>query len=36
MNQVEGRTVHLHITIVFDWKMMAVMVSAFLIRPLLK
>ena len=30
-----GRTFHVHMTIVFDWKMMAVIVSAYLIRLLI-
>ena len=32
----QGRTFHAHITIVFEWKMMAVIVSAHLIRLLMK
>ena len=32
MNQGPVRTVHFHVTIVFDWKMVAVIVSAYLVR----
>jgi hypothetical protein len=32
----QGRTFHVHITIVFEWKMMAVIVSAHLIRLLMR
>jgi hypothetical protein len=34
MNHCQGRTVHFHVTIVFDWKMMAVIVCAYLTRLL--
>lgn len=36
MDLVHGRTIHVRVSIVFDWKMMAVLVSANLIRLLLK
>ena len=38
MNKGSVRTVHRRVTVVFrfDWKMMAVMASAYLIRLLLK
>ena len=36
MDQVEGRTIHVHVTILFDWKMMGVILSAYLTRLLMK
>ena len=30
MDLIQGRTVHFRASIVFDWKMMAVIVSAYL------
>ena len=36
MDTLEGSAIHVHVTIVFDWKMMAVIVSGTLIRLLLK
>ena len=34
MNLRRVRTVHVHVTVNFDWKMMAVIVSAYIIRLL--
>lgn len=36
MEQGPGRTFHVHVIIVFEWKMMAVIVCAHLIRLLMK
>ncbi len=36
MNQVLGSAVHVHVTIVLDWKMAAVIGSSILIRLLLR
>ncbi len=36
MEQGLGRTFHVHVTVIFDWKMMAVVVSAHLIRLLIR
>jgi hypothetical protein len=36
MDLIQGRTVHVSVTVTFDWKMMAVIVSAYLIRLLMK
>jgi len=32
VDQGRGRTIHVRVTVIFDWKMMAVIVSAYLIR----
>lgn len=36
MDQVQGRTILVHVSVVFDWKMMGVIVSAYLIRLLMR
>jgi hypothetical protein len=36
MDLIQGRTIHVRVSIVFDWKMMAVIVSAYLIRLIVK
>lgn len=36
MDKLNGSTVHWHITIVFDWKTMAVISLSILIRLLMK
>jgi len=36
MNRLEGSNVHWRITVVFDWKMAAVVSLSFLIRLLFK
>ncbi len=36
MNQLAGSTVHVHVTIVFDWKMVAVIGISILIQLLMK
>ena len=36
MDQVPVRTIHVHVSIIFDWKMVGVIVSAYIIRLLTK
>jgi hypothetical protein len=36
MDQSLGRTIHIHVTVIFDWKMMGVIVGAYLFRLLTK
>jgi hypothetical protein len=36
MNKVKGPTVHWHVTVIFDWKIMAVISMSVLIRLLMK
>ena len=36
MDHGQGSTIYVHVAIVFDWKMMAVFVSVYLIRLLIK
>ena len=36
MDLIQGRTIHVRVSIVFDWKMMAVFVSVYLIRLLIR
>ena len=36
MEHGRGRTFHFHVTIVFDWKTMSVIVCAYIIQLLIK
>ena len=36
MEQVQGRTFRVYVAIIFDWKMVAVLECAYLIRQLFK
>ena len=32
MDRLQDSTIHIHVTVIFDWKMMAVIVCGILIR----
>jgi hypothetical protein len=36
MDQVEGRTIHVRVVVIFDWTMTGMIVCAYLIRLLFK